>query len=64
MLSLLHVGVQKILYDTPIGSRPLLIVALITLVGGAQIASFGLLGEIIAFIHGRYRKEYTIEKII
>jgi len=62
--SLLYIGIQKILYNIPIGSRPLLILALVALVTGAQIASFGLLGEIIAFIHGRYRKEYTIEKII
>lgn len=63
-VSLLYVGTQKILYNTPIGSRPLLIVGLIALVAGAQIASFGLLGEIIAFIHGRSRKEYTIEKTV
>ena len=29
-----------------------------------QIESLGLLGEIISFVHGRSRKEYTIEKII
>jgi hypothetical protein len=64
ILSMLHIAVQKILYDISIGSRPLLILALVALVTGAQIASFGLLGEIIAFIHGRFRKEYTIEKKI
>jgi hypothetical protein len=31
---------------------------------GLQTASVGLLGEIIAFTHGRKKKEYTIEKII
>jgi hypothetical protein len=61
-LSFIYIGAQKIIHNTPIGSRPLLIVGLIALVAGAQIASFGLLGEIIAFIHGRSRKEYTIEK--
>jgi hypothetical protein len=64
VLSFMYIGLQKILYNTPIGSRPLLIVGLIALVTGSQIASFGLLGEIIAYIHGRYRKEYTIEKVI
>lgn len=60
--SLLYVAAQKIVYDIPIGSRPLLILALVALVAGAQIASFGLLGEMITFIHGRFRREYTIEK--
>jgi hypothetical protein len=39
-------------------------IGMIGLVGGAQLASFGLLGEIISFVHGRSRREYTIEKII
>jgi hypothetical protein len=63
-LALFCVGIQKLIFDVPIGSRTLLMVGIMGLVGGTQIASFGLLGEIISFVYGRARKEYTIEKII
>ena len=64
LMALLYIGIQKVIFGAPIGARPLLMIAMISFVGGAQIASFGLLGEIISFVHGRSRKEYTIEKII
>jgi hypothetical protein len=64
VMALIYAGIQKLILNIPIGDRPLLIVAMISLVAGAQLASFGLLGEIISFVHGRFRKEYTIEKII
>jgi hypothetical protein len=64
MFTLFYIGIQKMLFDIPIGARPLLVIGMVCLVGGAQIASFGLLGEIISFVNGRSRKEYTIEKII
>jgi hypothetical protein len=38
--------------------------AVILMVAGVAAAGLGLLGEIIAFTHGRQIKEYTIEKII
>ena len=63
-MALLYIGIQKAIFGIPIGARPLLIIAMISLVGGVQITSFGLLGEIISFVHGRSRKEYTIEKVI
>lgn len=64
MIALLYIAVQKVLFGVPIGARPLLIVGIISLVTGSQLASFGLLGEVVSFVHGRSRKEYTIEKII
>ena len=48
----------------PIGDRPILLLAILFMVLGVQAASFGLLGEIIAFTRGRLKKEYTIEKEI
>jgi hypothetical protein len=59
-----YILTQKIFLDYSIGNRPLLLLAIFFMVLGIQAASFGLLGEIIAFTHGRRRKEYTIEKII
>jgi len=59
-----YVFAQKIILDYSIGNRPLLMLAIFFMVLGIQAASVGLLAEIIAFTHGRQRKEYTIEKII
>ncbi len=59
-----YVFAQKIILGYSIGDRSLLLLAIFFMVLGIQAASAGLLGEIIAFTHGRHRKEYTIEKII
>ena len=59
-----YVFTQKFFLGYSIGNRPMLLLAIFFMVLGIQAASVGLLGEIIAFIHGRHRKEYTIEKII
>ena len=59
-----YVFTQKIFLGYSLGDRPLLLLAIFFMVLGIQAASAGLLGEIIAFTHGRHRKEYTIEKII
>lgn len=61
-LIMFYVFVQKIFMGYPIGGRPVLLLAILFMVLGVQAASVGLLGEIIAFTHGRQRKEYTIEK--
>jgi len=57
-----YVFFQKIFLGLPIGDRPVLLLSILFSVIGVQAASVGLLGEIIAFVHGRKRKEYTIEK--
>ena len=59
-----YIFVERFLMSHPIGDRPFLLLAILFMVLGVQAASVGLLGEIIAFTHGRHRKEYTIEKII
>jgi hypothetical protein len=55
---------QRFLMGHFIGNRPTLLLAIFFMVLGVQAASVGLLGEIIAFTHGRQRKEYTIDKTI
>lgn len=55
---------QKIVFGIPVGGRMALVVALLLAVVGVQIGSIGLLGELIAFVHGRSKAEYTIEKVI
>ena len=59
-----YVFVQRIFMDYPIGGRSVLLLAILFMVLGVQAASVGLLGEVIAFTHGRQSKEYNIEKEI
>ena len=59
-----YVVFEKIFFKQPIGFRLDLLTAILLGLFGIQIASVGLLGEIIAFTHGRRKKEYTIEKKI
>lgn len=57
----LYVCLQRLFLDYPVGGRPVLLLALLFMVLGIQAASVGLLGEIIAFTHGRMTREYNIE---
>lgn len=59
-----YIFLERFLFNYPIGSRILLLLSLLLMVLGIQAASVGLLGEIIAFIHGRHRNEYSIDKIL
>ena len=59
-----YVFFQKIFLGHPIGGRPVLLLALLFMVVGVQVASAGLLGEIVAFVYGRQKKEYSIDKKI
>ena len=56
--------IQRFTIDALVGNRPLLLLAIFFTVMGVQIASVGLLGEIIVFTHGRNKKDYTIKKVI
>jgi hypothetical protein len=61
---MLYVSIRKFFFGIPIGGSSSLFFAILFTVLGIQVATVGLLGEIIAFVHGRHRKEYAIEKII
>jgi hypothetical protein len=63
-LILSYVFLEKMFFGTLIGERPVLLLSLLFAVIGIQVASVGLLGEIIAFVYGRHRKEYTVDKVI
>jgi hypothetical protein len=64
LLTFSYVFVQKIFWAYPIGGRPVLLLAILFMVLGAQAVSVGLLAEIVAFTHGRQKKEYSVEKQI
>ncbi len=53
--------IQRLVLEYPIGDRSLLMLSVFFAVTGAQVASVGLLGEIIAFTQGRTTKEYSVE---
>jgi hypothetical protein len=55
---------ERFFLGYPVGSRSSLLLAIVFMVLGVQAASVGLLGEIIAFAHGRKKKEYSIETLI
>lgn len=59
-----YVFFQKIFFGVPIGGRAVLLVGTLLMVIGTQIVGTGLLGEIIVFTYGRYKKEYRISKTI
>ncbi len=59
-----YIFAERFFLNYPVGSRSLLLLAFVFMVLGVQAASVGLLGEIIAFAHGRKKKEYSIEKVI
>ena len=59
-----YVFFQKIFLGHPIGGRPVLLLSLLFMVLGVQAASAGLLGEIVAFVYGRQKKEYSVDKKI
>ena len=59
-----YIFLDKMFFGHPIGGRPLLLLSLFSMMLGVQVSSVGLLGEIIAFAHGRHKRQYSIEKII
>lgn len=63
-VSLIVLLIQRFFFGILIGNRPFLFLSLLLTIVGVLVSSAGLLGEIIAFINGRQKKEYTIEKTI
>ena len=53
---------DKLVLDRAIGHRPLLLLAVLLIVVGIQVASIGLLGELMIFTHARDLKEYVVQE--
>jgi hypothetical protein len=58
------IAADRFLFGIPIGNRFELLIAVAMMVLGVQAAGVGLLAEIVTFVLGRQRKEYTIEETI
>jgi dolichol-phosphate mannosyltransferase len=55
-------GVQR-LWGIPLGSRPMLVLAILLLGLGVQTLTIGLLGELILFFHARRQRDYRIAAV-
>jgi hypothetical protein len=64
LLIILYLFAERFIFGHPLCNRFGLILSLLLIVFGVQSWGVGLLGEIVAFVHGRDKKEYTIEKMI
>lgn len=58
----LHLTYVKLVLGLAIGHRPLLLFAVLCIVLGLQIASIGLLAEVMIFTHARDLKDYVVEE--
>ena len=53
---------QKVVMGWAIGHRPMLLLGVLLIVVGIQIASIGLLGELLIFTHARDQKDYVVQE--
>ena len=60
----LIVAMQKVVWNTEIADRPLLLLGVLLMVLGMQTLSLGLLGEMIIFTHARNVRDYRVAEVI
>ncbi|MGH7769548.1 MAG: glycosyltransferase family 2 protein [Candidatus Binatia bacterium] len=61
-----HLTIGKIVYDVPIGGRPLLLLAILLIVIGFQFITMGLLGEMLArtYHESQGKTTYSIKEVL
>lgn len=61
-----YLTIEKLIKNTPIGGRPLLLLGVLLIIVGVQIIGMGLLGEMIVRVYHESQKKpiYTIKKIL
>lgn len=62
LLIALRLVYVKFFVNIGIGHRPLLLLAVLLIVVGIQVASIGLLGELLVFTHARDLEDYVVEE--
>jgi glycosyltransferase involved in cell wall biosynthesis len=60
----LIVALQKLVLNTEIADRPVLLLGVLLMVLGMQTLSLGLLGEMIIFTHARNVRDYRVAEVI
>jgi Glycosyl transferase family 2 len=56
--------IERFLWNTPMNERPLLILAVLLIVLGIQIATVGLIAEIIIFTRTKVKSTYRIRQVV
>ncbi len=59
-----YLSVQKLVFGVAVGHRPLLLLGVLLIVVGIQVASIGLLGELLIFTHARDVKDYVVKEAV
>ena len=59
-----YLGYARLFLGQALADRPIVLLGMLLMVLGVQIASLGLLGELIIFTHARNIKEYHIAEIV
>ncbi len=57
-----HLAYTKLALGMAVGHRPMLLLSVLLIVVGIQIASIGLLGELLIFTHARDQKDYVVQE--
>jgi hypothetical protein len=60
----LYLTYLKLVLGQGIGHRPLLLLGILLVVVGIQVASIGLLGELLIFTHAREIKDYVVQETL
>lgn len=63
LLGLAWIGAERIFFDVAAGDRPAMVLFILALALGVQLAAIGLVGETLIFTHAKDIKEYKIRRI-
>jgi glycosyltransferase involved in cell wall biosynthesis len=63
MLGLAWIGAERMFFDVAAGDRPAMVLFILALALGVQLAAIGLVGETLIFTHAKDIKEYKIKRI-
>jgi len=55
---------ERLYRGIPLADRPILLLGLLLIVLGIQFFAFGLIGELIIFLHSKDLKTYSVEKVV
>jgi glycosyltransferase involved in cell wall biosynthesis len=57
-------AIERLVFETGLSDRPVLLLGVLLMVLGVQTLSLGLIGEIIIFTHARNVREYKVAEVI
>jgi hypothetical protein len=63
LLGLSWIAIERLLFNVAAGDRPALVLFILSLALGVQLAAIGLVGETLIFTHAKDVKEYKIKKL-